>query len=101
MRFTIFYSWQSWLPNRTNRSLIGDALNKAIATLRADEGSDYEHVIDRDTLGIAGSPDIALTILSKIDASEAMVADVSIVNLGGDSERMAPNPNVVLEVGYA
>jgi hypothetical protein len=59
-----------------------------------------EAVIDRDTLGTAGSPDIATTILEKIDKSSAVVADVTLVD-GGSEGRRFPNPNVLIEVGYA
>src|ERR1043165_1253907 len=34
---TIFYSWQSDLPNSTNRGFIEDCLERAMKELRADE----------------------------------------------------------------
>ena len=95
----IFYSWQSDLPNRTNRRLIGDALEKAAKNLGADEALDVEPVIDRDTLGAAGAPDIKETILEKINQCDIFVADVSILN--PRARKPAPNPNVLFELGYA
>jgi len=37
--------------------------------------------------------------VQKIDVADVFVADVSIV--GGSIERPAPNPNVLIELGYA
>ena len=56
MDFKIFYSWQSDLANPTNRGLIGFALEDAAKSLRTIE---VEPVLDRDTRGVPGSPDIA------------------------------------------
>lgn len=96
---TIFYSWQAWLPNGTNRGFIQKALEDAVKTLVADDSLQVEPVIDRDTAGVSGSPDIGKTILSKIDAADIFVADVSIVTPEG--VKQAPNPNVLFELGYA
>lgn len=96
---TVFYSWQSDLPNRSNRTFIGDALQKAVdAILEADLEIDL--VLARDTQGTPGAPDIAKTILDKIDRAAVVVADVSIVSATGDG-RPTPNPNVLFELGYA
>ena len=64
---TIFYSWQSDLPNNLNRGFIGDSLSRAVKTLSADDGLVVEPVVDRDTLSVPGAPDIAVTIFDKID----------------------------------
>ena len=95
----IFYSWQSDLPNATNRGLIGDALEKATKSLRADESVDVEPVVDRDTLGVPGATDIKETILAKINQCDIFVADVSIIH--PRARKPAPNPNVLYELGYA
>lgn len=96
---TVFYSWQSDLENRTNRSFIQDALQKAIdATLETELEIDL--ALDRDTQNTIGAPDIAKTILDKIDQATIVVADVSIIN-AGDNKRLTPNPNVLFELGYA
>ena len=60
MTFTVFYSWQSDLPNNTNRSFIEQALENAAKTIRENNVIQVEPVIDRDTLGIPGSPDISI-----------------------------------------
>lgn len=100
MRRIVFYSWQSDLPNATNRGLIESALEIAARAISGDSEIDVEPVIDRDTEGVAGSPDIASTIFAKIDAADIVVADVSIISSDGTG-RPTPNPNVMIEVGYA
>jgi hypothetical protein len=102
--FTVFYLWQSDLEGRANRSLIEDALEKAAKTLRADDSLHVEPVMDRDTAGKSGSPDIAATIFAKIDVADAFVADVSFITprIPDDPKlKRCPNPNVLLELGYA
>jgi hypothetical protein len=100
MSTVIFYSWQSDLPNSTNRGFIQKALERATKEIESDESVAVEPVIDRDTAGIPGSPDIATTILQKIDKSDVFSCDVSIINSGSKS-RPTPNPNVLIELGYA
>ncbi len=96
----VFYSWESDLSNSTNRGFIQKALEDAARSIRSDESIKIEPVIDRDTLGVPGSPDIANTIFSKIDASDIFACDVSIINQG-EKSRPTPNPNVLIELGYA
>lgn len=97
---TVFYSWQSDLPGNTNRSFIGDALKKALRALSKDEDV-YEppRDIDTATAGVAGSARIDEKIFEKIDAASACVFDVSIV--AENKVRKLPNPNVLVELGYA
>lgn len=100
MKKFIFYSWQSDLLNATNRSFIEDALTKAARSIAMDESIEVEPVVDRDVQGMPGSPDISKTIFEKIDRSAVFIADVSIIN-ATESGRKAPNPNVLVELGYA
>jgi hypothetical protein len=100
MKHVIFYSWQSDLPNGTNRSLIENSLEIAVENLKSDDELTVEPVLDRDTAGVAGSPDIAQTIFSKIQNATAFVCDVSIINHQALGRQM-PNPNVLIELGYA
>lgn len=95
----VFYSWQSDLDGKTTRSFIEEALKRAIKALQKDDTLDVEPVIDRDTKDVPGSPDIAKTILEKIDRAQIFVGDVTIVNQG--EKRLTPNPNVVYELAYA
>lgn len=100
MNCKIFYSWQSDLPNATNRGFIGQALENAAKAIRNDDSIQVEPVVDRDTAGVPGAPDIASTILAKIEQAQVFVCDVSIINQGTES-RFTPNPNVLIELGYA
>ena len=100
MQQTIFYSWQSDHPNKTNRGFIETALVQAAKAIRNDDTLDVEPVIDRDTANVPGSPDIAGTIFEKIAAADVFVADVSNVSPEG-ARRSSPNPNVLIELGYA
>ena len=101
MRVTVFYSWQSDLPNSTNRGFIQRALEKAIESIRAQEELVIEPCLERDTAGVSGTPDIASTIFRKIDECQIFVGDVSIINPKIRNGRKTPNPNVLLELGYA
>jgi hypothetical protein len=96
----IFYSWQSDLPNASNRGFIEKALENVAKALRNDRTLNIEPSIDRDTAGVSGSPEIVSTIFSKIEQADIFISDISIIN-GADSARPSPNPNVLVETGYA
>lgn len=55
---------------------------------------------DRDTIGRSGSPDISEVIFDKIEKSILFICDISIVTKG-ESTRKSPNPNVLIELGFA
>ena len=82
MRRVVFYSWQSDLPNSTNRGLIQSALEIAAEAIAGDDKVAVEPVIDRDTEGVAGSPEIASTIFAKIDSSDIVVAGRGLIVSG-------------------
>lgn len=98
---TIFYSWQSDLPASENKNFLWDCLMKAVKELNKDSVCVEA---ERDTKGVSGSPDIAQTIFTKIDQASVFVADISFVNPKGrfwKKGRRMPNPNVMIEMGYA
>lgn len=97
---TIFFSWQSDLPNKTNRNLIENSIKLALKKM--NQYSPYSLIteIDRDTKGVLGSPDIVDSILTKIDKCGLFIADISIINSSLNGKR-TPNPNVLFELGYA
>ncbi len=102
MEDKIFYSWQSDCPNKTNRGFIQDALKKSVKALKKNKSISVEPVIDRDTAGVAGSPNIVESIFSKIDNASVFVCDVSITYKNTSIEnKFSPNPNVLVELGYA
>lgn len=88
----LFFSWQSDEPH--TRALIQTCIHDAFKQV-----SDFE--LETATRNAVGSPDIAATILAKIDQSNMMLADVTIINSSSDQDRKTPNPNVIYELGYA
>lgn len=101
MKKRIFYSWQSDLPNNTNRGFINNAIDKAINEITSDDSFLLIPFLDRDTAGLTGSPDISASIFEKIDNSSVFICDVSIINGQDNNSRLTPNPNVLIELGYA
>lgn len=111
----IFWSWQSDTHQPSGRHFVRDVLVDLATHLNGveeaeeaerpdrDEEDDDQNDrvgIDHDTLGVGGSPRIADTILRKIDKAAVFVADVTPVGKtpGG---KYLPNPNVMIELGYA
>ena len=97
---TIFFSWQSDLPNKTNRNLIENSIKLALKKMNQDSPYSLITEIDRDTKGVLGSPDIVDSTLTKIDKCGLFIADISIINSSLNGKR-TPNPNVLFELGYA
>ncbi len=97
---TVFYSWQSDSESSVNRSLIEKALKKAVRAIAKDENLSVVPAVDRDTAGLPGTPAIADSIFAKIQRADAFVADITIVN-PSTKDRKTPNPNVLLELGFA
>lgn len=105
MAETIFFSWQSDVPNKVGRSLIEKALENAIGQVRSDllvEEPDRETDlrIDKDRQGVPGMPPIVDTIFSKIDKAIAVVVDVTFAGRRPNGDPI-PNPNVMIEYGWA
>lgn len=102
----VFYSWQSDLPGNKSRYVIQESIENSVKLLR----DTVEVIADRDTKGEYGSPDIVQTIFSKIEDCDLFIADVSVTNKYSsideegniiDGPKTSPNPNVLLELGYA
>lgn len=95
--FTIFYSWQCDSDKKFNRNFIENCLSNAIN--RINKVIDYTLILDKNTIGESGSPDIVNVILNKIDMAIGFVADITpIVCL---KEKYLSNSNVMIELGYA
>ena len=97
---TIFFSWQSDLPNSYNRNLIENVIKSTLKKINRENNLSLVLDIDRNTDGLLGSPDIADSILKKIDKCDIFIADISIINKSS-TFRKTPNPNVLFELGYA
>ncbi len=100
MKTNVFYSWQSDLEGKYNRNFISDCIETSVREL-GKEKFNVEFNTDRDTKDETGSPDIADTILRKIQESHIFVADISIINPEDERYRKVQNPNVMLELGFA
>lgn len=101
MAFMIFYAWQSDIDRCLCKDVIREALDAAAAELTEELGIDI--VIDQDTQDVPGSPSIPDTILEKIAAAEAVVADLTLTHTSDkqiDPKKRGSNPNVMLEYGY-
>lgn len=94
----IFYSWQNDLPQKTHRYFLDRCIQDALKSLEKEAKVYMEY--DRDTMGLMGSPDITESIFNKIDKSVLFVCDVSIINPESEGKK-TPNPNVLIELGYA
>ena len=99
----IFWSWQSDTPKNIGRFLVRDALNAAVEKLKQGEGVEdapRDIHLDHDIKNVLGSPDLVRTILNKIEKSEVVVADATIVGKTAGDKGLI-NSNVAIELGYA
>lgn len=96
----VFYAWQSDTPPDGNRYFIRDALRHAVRLVSNDMTMEESPRIDYDTKDVPGTPEIASTIFTKISASGAFVADLTLVGATPGGKR-TPNANVLLETGFA
>lgn len=97
---TIFYSWQSDLPKETNLNGIRQALR--LSANEIENSIDNISVeLDEATRGTAGSPNIPLTIFEKISKADIFICDLTTINSSNNENRKVPNPNVLIELGYA
>lgn len=94
----IFYSWQSDRDRNVCGRFIELALEAAIE--RLSNRLDVEAVLDSATKGVAGTPPVSETILRKISECDIFIGDVSFVAETAHGKRI-PNPNVMVEFGYA
>jgi hypothetical protein len=103
MAATIFFSWQADTPTSVGRNFLRKALEDACAIVTTDTAIDeaYRDLgVDSDTQDVAGQPPIVETIFKKIDASQVFVADMTFVAERSEGGR-SPNPNVLIEYGWA
>jgi hypothetical protein len=104
MDFTVFYAWQSDTDERVNRYFIRDAIELALKNLRRDAKVLDAPRLDHDTKNVPGTPDVFATLLRKIETAGVFLADITYVAaVPGDTTPLkhVPNPNVMIELGYA
>jgi hypothetical protein len=105
MRKTVFWSWQSDLPPDVTKDFIKGALSQALKRAASElelESADRIE-LDHDTKGEAGMVEIVATIFNKIDDCEVFVADITpVASIQSKTrDKKIPNPNVLIELGYA
>jgi hypothetical protein len=98
----VFWSWQNDYSPKTCRHFIRDALVEAIGAAGQELGlEDSERPeIDHDTKDAPGMAEIPKTILEKISRSAVFVADLTPIGRTDDGKAL-PNPNVLIELGWA
>lgn len=101
MEKTVFYSWQSDLSKSGNLNFIETSIKKALKKLHSKEPISIDLKFDKATRSLAGSPDIAESIFTKIAGCNVFIADISIINPESENSRKTPNPNVLIELGFA
>ena len=94
-KIKIFYAWQLHTKPEYNKNLIHSAITSAIKNL-SGKGilKDVELVLEHDTKGIPGSPNINEEIDKKISESDIFICDLTNKNNGA-------NGNVLVEYGQA
>lgn len=101
---TVFFSWQIDTRPTEGRNFLDRVLERAIQQVSADidleEAAREGLELDRDTKGVAGQPPIVETIFKKIDQAAVFVPDLTFTSKRLDG-RPAPNPNVLIEYGWA
>ena len=106
MEISNFYSWQGDLDKNLNRYFLRDCIKDSIKQVNNKINSnlgqyDLERILvfDQATKRTRGSIDIAGSVFSKIDKCSTFFCDISIVKRS--KKRKYPNPNVLIELGYA
>lgn len=95
----IFYSWQSDSDAKFNRYFIENILKKTKPVLEKELS--IALALDQGTANTCGSPVIADTIFKKITDASVFVCDVSPILENTGTQKLSPNPNVMIELGYA
>ena len=105
MNYSIFYSWQSDSPGDCNRTFIRHALDAAITSLGGGVTIEDSPRVESGMEGIAGTPEVATVMFTRIKKSAIFIGDMTLVGTiakaGSDEVKRVPNPNVLLEMGYA
>ena len=101
MANTAFFAWQLDTASEQNKTFIWNALCIATSPVSIDSQPIESPRPQSDTTGIPGAPNIVDAIFSRIRQSAIFVADVTFVGNSEDGKKRFPNPNVMIELGYA
>lgn len=104
-KITIFYCWQSDIPGQ--REMIENELKAQSFILQEEYGCAI--IIDQDTRATAGMSPVSDVVFDKIRKADIFVCDITpVTKLKKQKgkgkkirEKLMPNSNVMLELGYA
>ncbi len=96
-RFCVFWAWQN--DFKPSRNQISDALEWVTGQINKTDEPRFPVVITRATEPTDGAVHIDLQLLERIQEAAVFVGDVTPVVKY--AKRLYPNPNVLIEVGYA
>ncbi len=85
------------MNHKTNRNYINKVLEQIRKELEIE--LKFTIILDKDTQNTPGSPDIINVILNKIEKCDIFIGDVTPITSANNKK--IPNPNVMLELGYA
>jgi hypothetical protein len=97
---SVFFAWQLDTKAEDNRTFIWESIKSACGKLKNESLPELSPRPEKDTEGVSGTPNIVQTIFKKIDACSIFVADITFI-AQSESDKYIPNPNVLLELGYA
>jgi hypothetical protein len=98
MKIKVFYSWQSDIG--FNNQAIRDALKLAIVELERIPENPRIDSLD-STSNLVGASRIPDNILHDISKCDIFLCDLTVVGKSAHGTRALPNPNVLIELGYA
>lgn len=97
-KLIIFYSWQSDVE--FNNRAIRESLRLSITDLERLESFPFLEIKD-STSNLVGATHIPDSILADISKSDIFICDLAIIGQSNNQNRKIPNPNVLIELGYA
>lgn len=100
MANTVFFAWQLDTPSNLNKNFIWRALQEATIELADHFQPELAPRPEKDTEGVSGNPNIVETIFRRIRECSIFIADLTFVAEMPNGKK-TPNPNVLLELGYA
>jgi hypothetical protein len=100
MANTVFFAWQLDTPSEFNKKFIWEALQSAALHMGTGSLPEMSPRPEKDTEGVPGTPNIVHTIFKRIAECSAFVADITFI-AKSEAGKKTPNPNVLLELGYA
>lgn len=100
MANSVFFAWQFDTEAKDNKNFIWEAICASCQALSNDVAPELSPRPEKDTDGVPGTPNIVHTIFKKIDQCSVFIADVTFV-AKSENNKLIPNPNVLLELGYA